>query len=95
MPMRFVTVLITAQVQPSTYRQGSTDVLVRRRCHRGLRNTEPASGLRTPKIYSDTATHCALVLKSVFHLSLRATEGFLPSLMELIHSVLPYRTGPH
>ncbi len=61
----------------------------------GWRNTELRSGLGTPKIYSDTAIQCALVLKSVFHLSLRATRGFLGSVVELMKLELPvpdYRT---
>jgi hypothetical protein len=32
-----------------------------------------------PPLYADTAIECALVVKSVFHLSLRATQGFLES----------------
>ena len=47
----------------------------------GWRNTEQRTGPGTPKVYSDTAIQCALVLKSVFHLSLRATQGFLGSVV--------------
>ena len=36
-----------------------------------------------PLLYSDTAIQCALLLRAVFHLPLRATEGFLRSLIEL------------
>ena len=53
------------------------------------RNTDPVTGPGTPKIYSDAAIQCALVLKSVFHLSLRATQGFLSSLVELMALKLP------
>lgn len=34
-------------------------------------------------IYSDTAIACMLTLKAVFHLPLRATEGFVRSIIEL------------
>ena len=53
------------------------------------RNTDPQSGRGAPKIYSDTAIQCALVLKSVFHLSLRSTQGFVASLLELLRLDLP------
>ena len=55
----------------------------------GWRNTELRSGPGTPRIYSDTAIQCALVLKSVFHLSLRATQGFLGSVVKLMKLDLP------
>ncbi len=53
------------------------------------RNTDPQSGRGAPRVYSDTAIQCALVLKSVFHLSLRSTEGFVSSLLELLRLDLP------
>ena len=53
------------------------------------RNTDPQSGRGAPKVYSDTAIQCALVLKSVFHLSLRSTQGFVSSLLELLRLDLP------
>ena len=53
------------------------------------RNAAPHKGPGAPKVYSDTAIQCALVLKSVFHLSLRATQGFLSSLLELLRLDLP------
>jgi Transposase DDE domain len=59
------------------------------------RNTEPASGPGAPRLSADLAIECALVLKSVFHLSLRATQGFLSSVIELMALTVPipdYRT---
>ncbi len=53
------------------------------------RNTDPQSGRGAPKVYSDMAIQCALVLKSVFHLSLRSTQGFVSSLLELLRLDLP------
>jgi len=53
------------------------------------RNTEPAAGPGTPRVYADLAIECALVFKSVYHLSLRAAQGFLSSLVELMQLTLP------
>jgi hypothetical protein len=53
------------------------------------RNTKPSSGPGAPKTYSDTAIQCALVVKAVFHLSLRATQGLLDSLTQLLSLDLP------
>ncbi len=53
------------------------------------RNTESHRGPGAPQIYSDTPIQCALVLKSVFHLSLRSTQGFVSSLLDLLALNLP------
>src|SRR5215510_13659689 len=53
------------------------------------RNTEPRQGPGAPRLYSDLAMECALVLNSVYHLSLRAAQGFLSSVMELMKLPLP------
>ena len=53
------------------------------------RNADPPKGRGAPKVYSDTAIQCALILKSVFHLSLRSTQGFVSSLLELLRLDLP------
>jgi hypothetical protein len=37
-----------------------------------------------PQIYSDEAILCALVVKAVYHLSLRSLQGFLTSLICLL-----------
>ena len=42
-----------------------------------------------PRIYSDDMILIALSLRSVFHLSLRSLQGFLESLMALMHTDLP------
>src|SRR5512135_1063483 len=39
--------------------------------------------------YSDTAIECLLTLRAVYHLPLRATEGFATSLLELMGADLP------
>jgi IS5 family transposase len=53
------------------------------------RNTEPATGPGAPRLYADLAIECALVFKSVSRLSLRAAQGFLSSVMELMKLTLP------
>ena len=53
------------------------------------RKADPQKGPGAPKVYSDTAIQCALVLKSVFNLSLRSTQGFVSSLLELLRLDLP------
>jgi Transposase DDE domain len=52
-------------------------------------NTEPATGPGAPRFYADLAIECALVFKSVYHLSLRAAQGFLSSVVELMKLTLP------
>jgi hypothetical protein len=49
------------------------------------RSNEPGR----PKVYANAAIECALILKSVFHLSLRATQGFLESVVTLMSLELP------
>jgi hypothetical protein len=53
------------------------------------RNAEPAAGPGAPRTYSDLAIECALVFKAVYHLSLRAAQGFLSSVVELMKLPLP------
>src|SRR5262249_12221499 len=53
------------------------------------RNTQPAVGPGAPRLYADLAIDCALVFKAVYHLSLRAAQGFLSSVVELMKLTLP------
>jgi hypothetical protein len=53
------------------------------------RHTAPATGPGAPRRYADLAIECALVLKSVYHLSLRAAQGLLSSVVELMQLALP------
>jgi Transposase DDE domain len=55
----------------------------------GWLNMEPAAGPGAPRLYADLAIECALVFKSAYHLSLRAAQGFLSSVMELMRLTLP------
>jgi hypothetical protein len=53
------------------------------------RHTAPATGPGAPRRYGDLAIECAVVFKSVYHLSLRAAQGFLSSVVELMKLALP------
>src|SRR5262244_3778604 len=55
----------------------------------GWRHTAPTAGPGAPRTYADLAIECTLVFKSVYHLSLRAAQGFLSSVMELMRLPLP------
>jgi hypothetical protein len=55
----------------------------------GWRNTESAAGPGAPRLYADLAIECALVFKSVYRLSLRAAQGSLSSVVELMKLTLP------
>ena len=49
------------------------------------RNTELTGKRGRPLEYSDTAIICALTLRNLFRLPLRATQGLVTSLLELMH----------
>lgn len=53
------------------------------------RNTQVSHCPGSPRIYSDTAIHCAVVVKSVYRLSLRAAQGFVSSVTSLMSLELP------
>ena len=53
------------------------------------RNTQASSCPGAPRIYSDTAIQCVVVVKSVYHLSRRAAQGFVPSVINLMRLDLP------
>jgi hypothetical protein len=55
------------------------------------RHTAPAAGPGAPRVYAELAIECALVFKSVYHLSLRAAQGFMSSVMELMQGALQPR----
>ena len=52
------------------------------------RNTQPAAGPGAPRIYPDLAIEGALVFTSVDPLSLRAAQGFLSAVRELLKLTL-------
>ena len=45
---------------------------------------DPTNKPGRPETYSDTAILCCLMLRSLFHLPLRQTQGFVASLIELL-----------
>ena len=51
--------------------------------------TERTGRRGAPRRYSDVAVECALPLREVFHLPLRATEGLIRSPLELMGLPLP------
>ena len=48
-------------------------------------NTEQSGQRGRPQDYSDTAIICALTLRNLFRLPLRATQGLVMSLIEVLH----------
>jgi hypothetical protein len=52
------------------------------------RHTQPAAGPGALRIYPDLAIECALVFTSVYPLSLRAAQGFLSAVIELMRLTL-------
>ena len=71
-------------------RRGSLTFWVDEQAVQGWTGSE-GSGPRggRPRIYADTAIECALVVRAVFHLSLRSTQGFLESVVALMGVDLP------
>jgi hypothetical protein len=69
--------------------RGSLTVWFDEQAIRAWRHTEPCQGPGAPRIYSERAIECALVFKSVYHLSLRAAQGLLTSVIELRKLTLP------
>lgn len=48
-------------------------------------NSVPSSKRGRSQDYSNTAITCALTLRNLFHLTLRSTQGFVNSLIKLLH----------
>jgi hypothetical protein len=69
--------------------RGSLTVWVDEQAVSGWCRRGSPQGRGRPRIYSDTAIECALVVKTVFHLSLRTTQGFLESVVRLMGVDLP------
>ncbi len=51
--------------------------------------TDDSDGPGRPRVYADSTIECALTLKTVFRLGLRATHGFLESVLALLRLELP------
>lgn len=70
-------------------RRGSLTLWVDNQAIQSWRHVGAGGRGGRPRVYADTAIECALVVKAVFHLSLRATQGFLESVMKLMAVDLP------
>lgn len=70
-------------------RRGSLTVWVDEQALSGWHHTASMRGRGRPRLYSDAAIECALVIRAVFHLSLRATQGFLESVLTIMRVQLP------
>jgi hypothetical protein len=55
----------------------------------GKWNAKPTSERGRPKIYSDEAILCALMIKAVFKLPFRALQGFILSMIGMLGLLLP------
>ena len=52
-------------------------------------NSEASGKRGHPQVYSDVAVECILLLKQVFHLGLRQTQGLMQSIFQLVEQDLP------
>ncbi len=76
------------QYNDALVRRGSLTLWVDQDTLRAWRHQGPAQqGAQFE--YSDLAIQCLLTLRTVYHLTLRATEGFARSLFEVMHLDLP------
>jgi hypothetical protein len=69
--------------------RGSLTIWVEERAVQQWRETRRTGRRGAPRVYSDIAIQCALTLKAVFRLPLRATEGLLISVLGLMGLALP------
>ncbi len=70
-------------------RRGSLTFWIDEQAVSGWHHELCVGGRGRPRIYTDTAIECALVVKTVFHLSLRATQGFLASVVKRMGVEVP------
>ena len=73
-----------AEYNRALIRRGSLTFWIDEQAISGWRHEASVEVRGRPRIYTDTAIECALVVKAVFHLSLRATQGFLESVVKLM-----------
>jgi hypothetical protein len=70
-------------------RRGSLTLRVDARTLDTWLNTDRAARRGRQRLYADAAIACGLTLREVYHLPLRATEGFIRSLMRTLKLPLP------
>jgi IS5 family transposase len=72
------------QYNKALINRGSLTVWFDQESIEGWHNTEPSGSRGRQQDYSNTAILCALTLRNLFRLALRATEGLVSSLIELL-----------
>lgn len=70
-------------------RRGSLTVWFDEEAIAGWLNHERTGLPGAPQTYTDSAIECALVLRCVYHLALRATQGLLTSIVKMLGLTLP------
>lgn len=70
-------------------RRGQLTLWFDERAVAAWRDTARSGEPGRPRVYANAAIECALILKAVFRLSLRAAEGFLESVVTLMGLELP------
>jgi IS5 family transposase len=77
------------QYNAALVQRGSLTLWVSDELITAWRNTDKTGKRGKPRTYSDTAVLCMATLKEVYHLSLRATQGLMQSVMKLLGLDLP------
>jgi len=72
------------QYNKALIKRGSLTVWFDEKSIQEWHNTDQPSGRGHPQIYSNASIQCMLMLKSVFRLPLRATQGMVESLIQLL-----------
>jgi len=78
-----------SQYNRALIQRGDITVWISEDAIAGWRDSEKTGKRGRPRIYSDIAISAALTIRSVFHLPLRALQGFLQSIIVLIGAGLP------
>jgi hypothetical protein len=70
-------------------RRGSLTLWFEEKTVESWLNTERNGRRGHPYVYSDVAVECMLLVKQVYHLALRQTQGFMQSIFQLVEQDLP------
>lgn len=73
-----------SQYNQSLVNRGNITVWFSQDAIEGWSSSKQRTGRGRPEEYSDTAIECCLVLRSLFHLPLRATQGFVEGMIHLL-----------
>ena len=87
MPGKAVTYLVRnwSQYNRSLIDRGNITVWFSQDALDGWSSNKPRTGRGRPEEYSDAAIECCLVLRSLYHLPLRATQGFVEGMINLLN----------